>query len=566
MPVVVLNQIVPVADEVPLPSFSSSPLIAKSINRSEAVESPDLSKTEIGPRTPISSGKAVVDIEDIAGAETKLPIPSESELAEAVTALEQSLSKVGTREWKARLETSLEIADKAKAAGPPFMVLTALRGAATYAVLAGDHPAADSAMLAIAEQFDTDLDSIALSISTKVVELAKFDVETRQVVLWLGNFTGRSLVTGQLDHAEQFASLLGDIAKDLDDEAAIERSKEFAKTMVSIRRFEATAVAVDSELDRKVSGSDHFAAGRYWALVRRDWVKALPHLSASSDTRLAALASSEMLMGGMPDPQDLLELAAGYLALAEKTKGWLADSYALHAEEILRLQTSAKSSSSDLELRRVMSKISEQFAPAFSLAKRMEVVKNKTDDEKVRQSLIGSKQVPSSQADAVASEPALAGKLLLNGQDTGTSIRYEPGVVLSSSIYDQIEERAKLRLADASMELSGIIHVERPTAIMIQVATPSGADDQTVTIDGKSLIDTKSTTSFDSSVTIYRADLGTGTWTLRWNVSKLVTGLSLQIMDGLSGSPVSLMNTSAKDENDDLNRPPRLRVTIASSR
>jgi hypothetical protein len=75
--------------------------------------------------------------------------------------------------------------------------------------------------------------------------------------------------------------------------------------------------------------------GRYWALVRRDWHRALPHLAAGSNAKLAHYAGIELLASAVPDAQDAQFLADAYLTEAKRAKGWLADSYVVHAHDLL---------------------------------------------------------------------------------------------------------------------------------------------------------------------------------------------------------------------------------------
>lgn len=530
------------------------------------------------PQRPSKDVDAIVIVEAVTDSSSRLPVPTATELADSVVAWEQSLSTIDLKDNSARFATSLTFADESESNDQPLKVFASLKGAAVYAVLAGDLPAADLALMRLASTFEIELGEIALELAATLVgpvlqpvpasgrEPVLDDDEIKNVVLWLGGFAGRSLVAGKLDQAESFSSLLAKIAVARQDKLAIEKSKEFAKTMEMIRRFEATAVGIESGVVEKVSSSDHFAAGRYWALVRRDWLKAIPHLALGSDVRLAALASSETLLGGMADPDELSELAKGYLAMAAKSKGWLADSYILHADELLRRETGGGSSASDLAIRRLRTQINEEFPSVFALAKRMEIPNPVNDD--ARGSL--GKSPPSFLVSddagfGIENRGMLSGRIRSSGVDAGIDLQYEPGVRLTRKVFNQVESQANVTLSKASIELTGVIQLERPTAVAIVVSGSAEPDNQSVSIDEQSLVSVESS-SRGSDAWVYRADLPPGMWTVRWSVSKLQAGLSLQVIDGLSGSPLTVNPASGPSENERRWTPTQFRVTVAAGR
>ena len=517
---------------------------------------------------------AMVIVEAIEDTSSRLPLPNATELADSVIAWEQSLLAIGPKDDAARSVASLLFADESESNDQPLKVFASLQGAAFYAVLAGDLPAADLALMRLVETFETALSELALNLASTLVgplreserEQVLGDDEIENVVMWLGGFAGRSLVAGKLDHAEGFGSLLAKLAADRQDKPAIEESKDFAKAMEMIRRFEATAVSIESGVLHKVSSSDHFAAGRYWALVRRDWLKAMPHLTLGSDIRLAALASSETLLDGMADPDELSELAKGYLAMASKSKGWLAESYVLHADEILRRETGSRSIASELLIRRLRTQINEEFPSVFALAKRMEIPSPVKDHARGSLDKSPASSVVSGDSDLeIENRGMLSGRICSLGVDAGIELRYEPGVRLTRKVFNQVESKANVTLSKASIELTGVIHVERPTAVAILVSGSTEPDNQSVSIDGHSLASVESR-SRDSDAWVYRADLPPGTWTVRWSVSKLHAGLSFQVIDGLSGSPLTVNHPPATSGNEPRRVATRSRVTIASGR
>ncbi len=392
------------------------------------------------------------------------------------------------------------------------------------------------------------VDELAVARRTLAAEIAAIDktdwpqIETkttRWTVLWLQ----QAIVAGELDAAELLAGELDALAKRSGDASRLAWLAQTKGTLDAMRRLHQTAEDVDQTTDTPAP-RDRYAAGRYWALVRRDWVRALPHLAAGSDPRSANLANIELLIGGISATADLVQLAKGYTALADKSKGWMRDSYCLHLIELLKTNQGKSTDSESLELAKILSDLEREHAALIAEP----VIKPKA--------IIAM-------APSTSGEPGLVGRLSMQGRDAGLLIHYEPGTPLTPAAVHQVTSSLESNSGAMSLDLVGVIHLERPTAVSFHAAT---AASQSLAIGDKPLLPAAHV-HLSSSDVVYRADLAAGNWTVRWTVALGGSdSVSLEVFDALSASVVPVWNPPANDADHPANFPTTRRVRVIAAR
>ncbi len=171
----------------------------------------------------------------------------------------------------------------------------------------------------------------------------QFEEQYTSRVDYLTLWFGRSVLVGELSTAKQLLAMAHTTAKQAESDTLLAEVRDWQKSLDTMSRLGETSEQVDLETLTPVQ---KYAVGRYWALVRRNWSKGMPYLCSSSDPLVSKLAVQETLIGPDTTVADLISIADAYIALAVKNKGWLHDSYVLHADELL-LKANDKLSNSD---------------------------------------------------------------------------------------------------------------------------------------------------------------------------------------------------------------------------
>lgn len=184
---------------------------------------------------------------------------------------------------------------------------------------------------------------------------------------WIDRRIRCQLVEGDLAAAERLLDVMHAMGVRNRDAATSVASREWRDVLEQARRLQESLDALGpNQNDSQWNATERSAAGRYWALVRRDWTRALPHLAAGGAGRFSRLALTESMIVGAPDPDTAIRLAEGYLSEGSKYKGWLSESLAVHAHQLLvSAAASAVSATAALDLRRRASAIETLYPQGF---------------------------------------------------------------------------------------------------------------------------------------------------------------------------------------------------------
>ncbi len=229
---------------------------------------------------------------------------------------------------------------------------------------------ADSAITAFATTHH--LAAPLVAAETLQADLGPFQFEDQYTtrIDYLTLWTGRSLLMGDLSTAKQLLVISHATAKQAESDALLTQVRDWQKSLDTMSRL--GEMSEHAELD-SLTPVQKYAVGRYWALVRRDWSKGLPYLCSSSDPLVSKLAVQETLLGPGTPVAELISIAEAYLTLAEKNKGWLHDSYVLHADELLLAVNDKLSSSDQLQLTRYKADLAKRFGDVFDQAKQLKI-------------------------------------------------------------------------------------------------------------------------------------------------------------------------------------------------
>lgn len=210
-----------------------------------------------------------------------------------------------------------------------------------------------------------------LMATCKTAEWATAEVSMgeplKAVSEWLDRGIRIHLVQGDLAGAESLLDLLRAMGARYRDAETTLASREWDDVLEQSLRLQASLDASGpNQNDSEWSVDERAAAGRYWALVRRDWTRALPYVAAGGAGRFSRLALTETMLVGAPDPETAIRLAEGYMSEGNKYKGWLAESLAVHAHRLLvSAAESTTSAIAALDLRRRASAIETLYPRAF---------------------------------------------------------------------------------------------------------------------------------------------------------------------------------------------------------
>jgi len=201
-----------------------------------------------------------------------------------------------------------------------------------------------------------------------VREAAGDDV-SQAVFRWLDRSMREAVLTGQWEVAETLNEAIQGLAGHNRDSAIGQSVRDWRDVMTLAGRYRERFG--DSEETAEVGMSatgadDRLTFGRYWALVRRDWARAIPALSLGERGRLPRLAETERGLGDEMPLEEVVKLADGYLLEAKRERGWLAESAVLHAHDLLtRAAAAASSETAKLELKRRAERLREDQPQAF---------------------------------------------------------------------------------------------------------------------------------------------------------------------------------------------------------
>ncbi len=200
------------------------------------------------------------------------------------------------------------------------------------------------------------------SLTTDAHSLAWIDY----VLVW----AGRAVLAGEMTLATQFVATGHSTARTLSNEPLPAELREWSKTLETMERLAETAAIVPSnDSTEGLTAAQKYAVGRYWVLVRRDWRKGLPFLCSCSDAMVSKTAIQETLLSHTPTASELIELATAYVSLAEKSKGWMHDSYILHVDQLLSQATIPVSRTESLKLSRYAADFTKRYSDVLDRAK-----------------------------------------------------------------------------------------------------------------------------------------------------------------------------------------------------
>ena len=187
----------------------------------------------------------------------------------------------------------------------------------------------------------------------------------RNIAGWLDMQLRENLLSGDVAGSKRFHEVMKGLATRTRDDEVSATAQEWRGVLADSARY-AEAIASLPAADQVPTDQElAFDAGRYWALVRRDWQKGLPLLARAGDGRLAILATKEAAIADRIDSELAIQLAEGLIKETERLKPFFAESLAIHAHELLlRAVGNEQAKRSILELRRRAAELRERFPAA----------------------------------------------------------------------------------------------------------------------------------------------------------------------------------------------------------
>ena len=538
------------------------------IDPSEAQQAALEASIPIIPSVETPAIDQAIAIEEVQASPQRRAVPQPSELAGPLAQWEASQQGLLANDWSVRMQRSLEFArDMAPLEDEQSIGLRrwiGLHAATRFAVLQGRFTEADQSMASLTNSFETDDFAVAAAVCEQLRAMELEPATTAYFGEWLEIWTGRALLAAQMEQAGTFADLLRVMAEKNADKLGSARASDWEKSIATSNRLMTTVTQLDESVltgadVHDLSPSDHYAVGRYWALVRRDWKRAVPHLIRGSDARLSSIATLESTLSDLPTAEQVTNVASGYVSLAEKTNGWLRDSYLIHADEILGRKVSDTDQSATLELSRYRKQLQEEHADAFAMAQRISRPTQALPNESILR--------PVGDESSLASSPkpakGLSGRILAEGIDVGVELSVEPGARVTRKAFDQIASRLDVNLTTAKMILGGVITVDQPTAVVIHLTNLGESSLQSLSVDNKEILPVVENVSHFDHELVYRVDLQQGSWTLQW-IAPVIAGrdLTFRVSDGLSGMPLSLETPVAAGLKPANEPTTKLRVTV----
>jgi hypothetical protein len=202
----------------------------------------------------------------------------------------------------------------------------------------------------------------------------------RNITGWLDMQLRENLLSGDVAGSKRFHEVMKGLATRTRDDQVLATAQEWRGVLADSARYAEAIARLPAADQVPIDQELAFDAGRYWALVRRDWKKGLPLLARAGDGRLAILAIREAATVDRIDSELAIQLAGGLIKEAERSKPFFAESLAIHAHELLlRAAGNEQAKRSILELRRRAAELRERF-PAAGMEGELELREGAVDE------------------------------------------------------------------------------------------------------------------------------------------------------------------------------------------
>jgi|GEM_PF-2056469 len=255
------------------------------------------------------------------------------------------------------------IASESPAGSAQRWVATVLAGQA--ALLADREDDTRQAIAELTQSFAVDKDEAMVELARWATGDIVNHLQRQRLGQWLDEQVRESVLDGKLAVAGQLVGIAHEFGVKHRDEPIKAQSKLWRDSLAVAQRYAEAAERLEARGAEQLSAEERGMVGRYWALVRRDWHQALPHLAAGSNAKLAHYAGIELLASAVPDAQDAQFLADAYLIEAKRAKGWLADSYVVHAHDLLIAAAEMAGEAEAVQLAQAAEKLREEQPAAF---------------------------------------------------------------------------------------------------------------------------------------------------------------------------------------------------------
>ena len=255
------------------------------------------------------------------------------------------------------------IAGESPAGSAQRWVATVLAGQA--ALLADREDDTQQALAELTQSFAVDRDEATVELARWATGDIVNHSQRQRLGQWLDEQVRASVLDGKLAVAGQLVGIAYEFGVKHRDEPIKAQSKLWRDSLAVAQRYAEAVERLDALGAAQLSAEERGMVGRYWALVRRDWHQALPHLAAGSNAKLAHYAGIELLASAVPDAQDAQFLADAYLIEAKRAKGWLADSYVVHAHDLLIAAAEMAGEDEAVQLAQAAEKLREEQPAAF---------------------------------------------------------------------------------------------------------------------------------------------------------------------------------------------------------
>jgi hypothetical protein len=504
--------------------------------------------------------------------------------ARAIRVADGGSSLVGRAAAASGVKVFRRVAGESAEGSPERYVAVLLAG--QTAALAGLPNDANRAINDLTVMFDIDRDAALMRLARWMAADVVSSDELRSVGTWIDGQVRASMLAGELDSAGELVALMQEIGLKHRDDSLRADAKLWRDVLVISQRYAEAAGRVEAAGETgDASAEDRGSAGRFWAQVRRDWPRALPHFAACSTPKFTKLAGIELLGGQMIDSRDAEELADGYLAEAKRAKGWLGESFALHSHELLTLAAANADHAVALELNRRASAVKVDYPRAFIPADDRVATsddspgdgKSASDGEPATKPSPGA-VVPSDGASSSMPIPdrgpaQMLGRLRIGGQDAAVLIRYQAGMPVTRKIVDQMivglenaggMPAAETAKAPIELEFIGTLSVAGPKTVTFHLAGNDAGGNQSLLINGRALpIHAAASTRSPKRIEV---DLMRGEYLVRWTTT-LDDGdqLSLRAVDESSGNLVPIFAPPVGIANHPGALPTRLRVNLIAA-
>lgn len=471
------------------------------------------------------------------------------------------------------------------AEGSPERYVAVLLAGQT-AALAGLPRDANRAIEDLTAMFDIDRDEALMRMVRWMAADVVSSDELRSVGSWIDSQIRAAMLAGQLDIAGELVAVMQGIGLKHRDDALRAEAKLWRDVVMISQRYADAAARVEAAGEvGDASVEDRGSAGRFWAQVRRDWHRALPHFAACSMPKFTKLAGIELLGGQMIDGEDAVELVDGYMVEAKRAKGWLGESFALHSHELLTLAATNSDRAVALELNRRASAVKADYPLAFIAADDRVATgddeqpddRNASGGESATIPTTGTAGLTEGASSLMAIPdrgPALMlGRLRIGGQDAALLIRYQAGMPVTRKIVDQmivgLENAGGMPAVETAtrpieLEFVGLLSVDGPKTVTFHLAGNAPSGSQRLSINGRPLpIHSAASKRLAKR---FEVDLMRGEYLVRWTTT-LVDGdqLSLRAMDESMGSLVPIFAPPAGIANHPGAFPTRLRVNLIAT-